>query len=106
MEEARPEIKQEEWNIIMAMPEKQLSQHFHSWAISKNVWEKTPLAFSLLCQGMAEGEMLSTSVKGVSQSSCPVVDKSLLLLWDEATIPDRFYLPHPQSESEYLPWFA
>ena len=46
MEEALPEIKQEEWNIVMAMPEKQLSQHFHSWAISKNVWEKTPLAFS------------------------------------------------------------
>lgn len=38
-EEALPEIKQEEWNIAMATPEKAPSKQFHGWVV--NVVEKT-----------------------------------------------------------------
>lgn len=98
MEEALPEIKQEEWNTVMARPEKAPGEQSHSWVIKKNVWENTPLISAALCQRMAGGEMLSESISGVCQSSCQAGERCPAV-WGWNQYSCRFYLEQRKSES-------
>lgn len=68
-------IKQEEWNIVMTMPQKAPSEQFHSWVIHECLRKRSLSIQLLFAKGWQGVKCFQNLSKVIVEAACPMVEK-------------------------------